>query len=152
MKRVCQLLCGVIALLLEALTKGAVLVMSPGPGKYVREMYSYFNPVTFGNANFPPLITAILTCAVLILGLIALKKRKAAIALIPVSVIAFAVSLLPLLYGIRYYSLIGAGISLALGLSAFFAIYAMVRKKPPQAAPNAPGWVPPPPPPPQRPQ
>lgn len=146
MKRFLQILFTAGALALMIFTKAAVMVTAPGPEIRVRSFYSYFSPIPFGNAMFPPLITAVLTCVLLILGFAALKNKKAQVALCILAPITFVVSLLPLLYGVRYYSLLGGCISLALLLSAFCAIWAMFGKKPPQAPP------PPPPPPPQYPR
>lgn len=145
MKRFLQILFTAAALALMIFTKAAVLVTAPGPDVRVRSFYSYFSPIPFGNAMFPPLITAVLTCVLLILGFAALKNKKAQIALCILAPITFIVSLLPLLYGIRYYSLLGGCISLALLLSAICAIWAMPGKK--QTPPP-----PPPPPPPQYPR
>ena len=129
MKRFLQILFTAAALALMIFTKAAVLVTAPGPDVRVRSFYSYFSPIPFGNAMFPPLITAVLTCVLLILGFAALKNKKAQIALCILAPITFIVSLLPLLYGIRYYSLLGGCISLALLLSAICAIWAMPGKK-----------------------
>ena len=144
MKRFLQIIFTAAALALEIFTKAAVMVTAPGPDIRVRSFYSYFDlAVFFGGAVFPPLITAVLTCVLLILGFAALKNKKAQVALCILAPITFVVSLLPLLYGVRYYSLLGSCISLALLLSALCAIWAMERKKQPQAAP--PHRPPPPP-------
>ena len=151
MKRFLQILFTAAALALEIFTKAAVLYSQPAPGQQIRTMYSYFAPtVAFGGAVFPPLITAVLTCVLLILSFVALKNKKAQIALCILAPITFIVSLLSLLYGLRYYSLLAGCISLALLLSAIFAISAMVRKKQPGGPAGQPpaGAYPPPPPPP----
>ena len=150
MKRFLNILFTAGALALMILTKAAVLVSAPGPGLHIRTMYSYFAPtVAFGGAVFPPLITAILTCVLLILGFAAIKNRKAGVALCILAPITFLVSLLTLLYGVRYYSLLAACISLCLLLSAIFAIAAAARRKPPKAPAGPPPGGNPPPPPPQ---
>ena len=156
MKRFLNILFTAAALALMIFTKAAVLYSAPAPGQLIRTMYSYFAPtVFFGGAVFPPLVTAVLTCILLILGFIAIKGKKAAIALCILAPVTFIVSLLTLLYGLRYYSLLAACISLCLLLSAIFAIAAAARRK----LPRAPGGQPPmppagmqPPPPPQYPQ
>ena len=161
MKRFLQILFTAGALALMIFTKAAVWISAPKPNELIRSMVSYFNVALFFNGMFPPLITAVLTCVLLILSFIALKNRKAQIALCILSPIAFIVSLLPLAYGKSgsywFYSLLGACISLCLLLSAIFAIAAMVRKKPPKGPGGQPpmppaGMQPPPPPPAQRPQ
>ena len=158
MKRFLQILFTAGALALMIFTKAAVLVSATGPdhNQLIRSFYSYFAPVVaFGGANFPPLITAVLTCILLILGFAAIKSRKAGVALCILAPITFIVSLLSLLYGLRYYSLLAACISLCLLLSAIFAIAAAARRKPPKAPAGQPPMPPagsPPPPPPQYPQ
>ena len=151
MKRFLSILFTVLALALEIFAKGAVGIYGPAPGMHVRVLYSYFSTVPFGYGMFPPLITAVLTVVLLILGFVAIKNRKAGIALCILASVTFIVSLLPLLYGRTggywFYSLVGLAISLALLLSAYFAIWAMVRKKPPKPAGPPPGGNPPPPPP-----
>ena len=150
MKRFLSILCAAGALALMIFTKGAVLIMTTGPNmnQFISEHYSYFNPITLSNENFPPLITAILTCLALILGFVAIKSKACRIILVPLTLVTFVVSVLPpFLYGLRWYSLLGAAISLLLLLSAVFALLALFGKKKGPAAP-APGAVPPPPPPP----
>ena len=151
MKRFLQILFTAAALALMIFTKAAVMVTVAGPdhNQQIRSFYSYFAPaVFFGNAVFPPLITAVLTCILLVLSLVALKNRKAQIALCILAPITFIVSLLTLLYGVRYYSLLAGCISLCLLLSAIFAIAAAARRKPPRPAPPPyPHHAPPPPPP-----
>ena len=150
MRRFLQILFTAGALALMIFTKAAVLYSQPAPGQHIRTMYSYFAPVVaFGGAVFPPLITAVLTCILLILGFAAIKSRKAGIALCILAPITFIVSLLSLLYGLRYYSLLAACISLCLLLSAIFAIAAAARRKPPKAPAGPPPGGNPPPPPPQ---
>ena len=62
MKRFLSILFTAGALALMIFTKGAAVVSSPDPGHYIRSTYSYFDPfVFFGAANFPPLITGVLT-------------------------------------------------------------------------------------------
>ena len=95
MTRFLQILFTAAALALMIFTKAAVLYTQPAPGQQIRTMYSYFAPtVAFGGAVFPPLITAILTCVLLILGFAAIKSRKAGVALCILAPVTFIVSLL----------------------------------------------------------
>ena len=108
----CILLC---TLVLEILPYGAVCNFGNPDGEPFRKTYSYFSFIPYGYANFSPLITAVLTCVLLLVVLIAIvfKKelgKKTAI----LAVIASILSLCPLLYGIAYYSVVGAGISVCL--------------------------------------
>lgn len=108
----CILLC---TLVLEILPYGAVCNFGNPEGEPFRETFSYFSFTPYGYANFSPLITAVLTCVLLLVVLIAIvfKKefgKKTAI----LAGIASLLSLCPLLYGITYYSIVGALISLTL--------------------------------------
>ena len=108
----CILLC---TLVLEILPYGAVCNFASPEGPPHRATYSYFSLTPYGYANFAPLITAILTCVLLLIVLISIifKKaigKKTAI----LAGIASLISLCPMLYGLDYYSIVGAMISLCL--------------------------------------
>lgn len=99
------------ALLLELLPIGAVMVFAAGPDERITETYSYFSLLPVGYANVTPLLTGILTIAILTLGITALfqfdkapKVRKA----------AFICSILSLLFSIAPLFLFGmAGMNAA---------------------------------------
>ena len=119
----CILLC---TLVLEILPRGAVCNFANPGGPPHRATYSYFSMIPYGYAHFSPLLTAILTCVLLLVVLIAIvfKKelgKKTSI----LAGIASILSLCPLLYGIAYYSIVGALISLT--LIAATAIMALVK-------------------------
>ena len=108
----CILLC---TLVLEILPYGAVCNFANPEGPPHRATYSYFSMIPYGYANFAPLITAILTCVLLLIVLISIifKKaigKKTAI----LAGIASLISLCPMLYGLDDYSIVGALISLCL--------------------------------------
>jgi uncharacterized membrane protein YhaH (DUF805 family) len=108
----CILLC---TLVLEILPYGAVCNFANPEGPPHRATYSYFSLTPYGYANFAPLITAILTCVLLLIVLISIifKKaigKKTAI----LAGIASLISLCPMLYGLDDYSIVGALISLSL--------------------------------------
>ena len=108
----CILLC---TLVLEILPYGAVCNFANPEGAPRRVTYSYFSLTPYGYANFAPLITAILTCVLLLIVLISIifKKaigKKTAI----LAGISSLISLCPMLYGLDYYSIVGALISLCL--------------------------------------
>ena len=108
----CILLC---TLVLEILPYGAVCNFGNPEGDPFRETFSYFSRTPYGYANFSPLITAVLTCVLLLVVLIAIvfKKelgKKTAI----LAGIASLISLCPMLYGLDDYSIVGALISLCL--------------------------------------
>jgi len=106
----------VCTLILEILPYGAVCVFLSDGGEKTRKLFSYFDLVPFGYANFAPFITALLTCALLVLGVIHLVKTSRALqrTICAVSGIAFLVSLAPMLYGISFFSVVAAIISLLL--------------------------------------
>ena len=68
-KRLFHLLLPVWILILELLPYGAVCIYAT-PGATCRSTYSYFDLIPFGYANFAPLITAVLTCVILVLLLV----------------------------------------------------------------------------------
>ena len=108
----CLLLC---TLVLEILPYGAVCNFANPEGEPFRKTYSYFSLTPYGSANFAPLITAVLTCVLLLTVIIAfaLKKelgKKTAV----FAGITSLISLCPMLYGLNYYSLVGAMISVCL--------------------------------------
>ena len=83
-KKIFLILWPVLALILEALPTGAVLCFAASPSEKIRKTFSYFSLTVFGNANF---------------------------ALFDCFIAAFIISLFPILYGMDFYSLTGAGIS-----------------------------------------
>ena len=115
-KRSLYLLLPIATLILEILPYGAVCVFAPSPTETVRETFSYFDPLPFGYANFAPLLTAIVTCAILALLVVYLftgGRRAMTVTKVLVDV-AGSLSLCPLLLGVRYYSVVGAIITLSL--------------------------------------
>ena len=115
-KRFLYLLLPIITLILEILPYGAVCNFSDGPTSIIRKTFSYFSIIPFGYANFAPLITAVLTCVVLILLLLYCftgKDNWATKSKIVLSIGA-VISFGPLLFGIRYFSAVGLLISLCL--------------------------------------
>ena len=114
--RFLSFICPVIALICEILPYGAVLNFWNPEGEPFRETYSYFNLTPFGYANSAPLITAILTCIIIVVTVIFLikPKRTAAKALAVLSLITYVISLMPLLFGISFFSIVGGIISTAL--------------------------------------
>lgn len=115
-KRIFCLIFPIAAIILEALPYGAVLNFAEPTGERIRRTYSYFNLTPFAYANFAPFITALLTVSLLALSVwYCVKENKnLKIGMTVLSVVAFACSLLPLAYGISYFSVVGAFISVAL--------------------------------------
>ena len=103
------------ALILEILPYGAVCNFANPEGEPWRKTYSYFSLTPYGYANFGPLITAILTCVllvILVLSLLLKKNWSKSISII--SAIATLTSLAPLMFGFSNFSLVGAMISICI--------------------------------------
>ena len=98
-----------VALILELLPYGVVLNFANPEGEPWRRTYSYFSMMPVGYANFGPLITAILTCVLLVLVVIYLFKSRKGLntAILNVAGFATATSLLPLMFGFDYITVIG---------------------------------------------
>ncbi len=103
----------IIALVLEALPYGAVLNFANPEGEPWRKTFSYFDPITFGYANFGPMLTAILTVVLFILVLIYFIKggKTLYLAVAATSGATAVCSLTPILYGFDSFSLVGAFIT-----------------------------------------
>lgn len=129
MKKKLFMLCTTLtALVLEILPYGAVCNFANPEGKPWRRTYSYFDMTPFGYANFAPFIVAILTCiliALLVISILAKKQMRKP--LLYVATISAVLSLAPLLYGIEFFSVVGALISIALFATA--AVSAFVKEK-----------------------
>ena len=121
MKKIGLVVLPAITIVLELLPLGAVCIFATSPTERVKETFSYFSLTPFGYANFAPLITAILTVAIFLLSLFALKKSGALKALFVLSIIAAVISLLPLVYGLNYYTLVGALIAVTLVIESILA-------------------------------
>lgn len=120
MKKICLAVLPALTIVLELLPLGAVCIFATSPTERVKETFSYFSLTPFGYANFAPLITAILTVVILLLSLISLKKDSVFNALFVLSIITAIISLMPLMYGLNNYSLVGAFITIALVTESIF--------------------------------
>lgn len=115
-KKWVAILLPIIAIILELLPYGAVLNFAPGPGETLRKTYSYFSLMPFGYANFGPFMTALLTCIILLLAVILLFRDGKGIkkALFICSIIAIVTSLMPLMFGVSYLTVVGGCITVVL--------------------------------------
>ena len=121
-KKLIMLCTTLIALVLEILPYGAICNFANPEGKPWRRTYSYFDLTPFGYANFAPFIVALLTCVLIILIVVSLvSKKEMKASILAVSAIATVLSLAPLLYGIRFFSVVGALISVALAITTVIA-------------------------------
>lgn len=133
-KRLLLLILPIITLILEIIPYGAVCNFarpaSDGSIGHFRELYSYFDMTPFGYANFSPLLTAILSCLVLLLVLIyCITGNKRVLSLVKNTLpICIVISLCPLLYGIRFFSLVGALITISL-LGELLLLHSFVKKQ-----------------------
>ena len=123
MKKKLIILCTtLIALVLEIMPYGAVCNFANPDGEPWRYTYSYFDLTPFGYANFAPFIVALLTCVLIVLIIVSLLSKKTVrTPILTVSAIATVLSLAPLLYGISFFSIVGAFISVALALTTVVA-------------------------------
>ncbi|MBO5785152.1 MAG: hypothetical protein J6R05_03680 [Bacteroidaceae bacterium] len=121
-KRLQYLILPVITLILELLPYGAVCnFMLPSttegvPAGRFRELYSYFDLTPFGWANFAPLITAIITCIVLLILVIYCftGKEKLARTAKNILCVGAVISFGPLVLGPHFLSVVGVLISISL--------------------------------------
>ena len=121
MKKIGLVVLPAITIVLELLPLGAVCIFATSPTERVKETFSYFSLTPFGYANFAPLITSILTVSIFLLALFAFKKIGVLKALFVLSIIAAVISLLPLMYGLNYYTLVGALITVTLVIESILA-------------------------------
>lgn len=128
-KRFLYLILPIVTLILEILPYGAVCNFADAEGKHLRKTFSYFDLTPFGYANFAPLITAILTCVAFIFLMIYCFTGNKSIASASgiVFCICSVISLAPLMYGIEYFSVVGAMIT-ALLITEWLILYFAVRE------------------------
>lgn len=111
-----------IALVLEVLPIGVVMVFATSPTKQTIEVYSYFSLLPVGYANFTPLLIGILTILIILLGAIALFRfdRAASIrkTIFVCSIISLLFSIVPLfLFGTVGMTVASYAVSCAILLS-----------------------------------
>ena len=118
----------VVSIILEALPYGAVCNFAT-PEKTLRTLFSYFDLTPFGYANFGPFLTACLTCVMLLLSVLMLVSTKTLInkAAVIFSAIAIVTSLMPLRFGVSYFSVIGGILSVLMIIQ--FVIIMIIKKR-----------------------
>lgn len=106
----------ILALFLELLPSGAVLVFASGPNESIRKTFSYFSLTPFGYANFAPFLTAVGTCALCVLAVVYLFQGNAKLHRLftYLALVCTIVSLGSLVFGTAYFTLTGTGITLCL--------------------------------------
>ena len=111
-KKIITLAILISALILEILPYGAVCNFANPEGEPFRKTYSYFSMIPYGYGDFGPLITAILTCVLLVIIVLSiLLKKDWSKSISIISAIATLTSLAPLMFGFSNFSLVGAMIS-----------------------------------------
>ncbi len=115
-KRILSLVFFLAALILELLPYGAVCNFADAEGENIRQTFSYFSFLPYGYGNIGPFITGVLTVIAVIAAALALfLKMKTAGETLPWICGAGAIaSLLPLIFGISFYSLVGGLITACL--------------------------------------
>ncbi len=113
-KKILLILFPLAALILALQPNGVVMFFGNPDGEPFRSTCSYFDPLAYGYANFGPLLTAILVCILLALSLLYLVKGKSLKLLRILSIIAIITSLMPLMFGLRSFTLIGLLITLCM--------------------------------------
>ena len=115
-KRFVYLVLPIITLILEVLPYGAVCIFASSPTDRIRETFSYFDLTPFGYANFSPFLTALITCLIFILLLIYWLKGNVVFAIKAKNIlyVATVMSLGPLVFGLSYFSVVGALITTCL--------------------------------------
>ena len=115
-KRFLYLVLPIITLILEVLPYGAVCIFASSPTDRIRETFSYFDLTPFGYANFAPFLTALITCLIFILLLIYWLKGNTVFAIKAKNIlfVATVMSLGPLVFGLSYFSVVGALITTCL--------------------------------------
>lgn len=135
-KRACELISlGALAaaLVLETLPKGVVLWWGTPSGEPSCSFHSWFDPLPYGVAMFPPFIAALLTVAVTVFSIIVMivgeRAAKPKNALFVCIIVTAAISLCPVLYGFQSVTVTGVFISLCLGVSALLRAAANSRPR-----------------------
>lgn len=123
----------ILLIILELMPNGAVLKFADAPenGKitFSYNYYSYFSSTPFGYASFGPLLTVALTLAILVLLIIYFISINTSLlkTVCYLSFIAFLASILPVIFGLDYITIIGIIIS-ALILGLWILIIFLLRK------------------------
>ena len=130
--RFSPLLCPAAAVILALLPYGAVLNFGQPDGEPIRRTFSYFSLIPFGYANFWPLMTAVLSCLLLILAVAAAIRPCARLYRIGgnLSAVAALISIGSwVMFGFSYFSPVGGGITLALVLHTALMALLLRRAK-----------------------
>ncbi len=130
-KRLIYLMLPIITLILEILPYGAVCNFANPEGEPWRKTFSYFDLTPFGYANFAPFLTALITCAIIVCLLIYLLTDSLRTIMVTKILLCIGTvfSLCPLLYGVDYFSLVGALITITLIFELILTVATVKLKK-----------------------
>lgn len=97
------------------------------------QTYSYFNPILYGYGNVGPLLTAILTSALLLVLVVLLmlptETHGAQVVITTLSALALVTSLLPLvMFGAEYFTMAGLLIAFLLVCSLIMSVQRLTGK------------------------
>lgn len=117
-KKILPIVLPLLTIVLEALPTGSVMYFGNPDGEPFKQTFSYFDPIHWGYADFAPNLTALLTCALLVLAVVNafVHGKKLSRTMTVLAVIATVCSLLTFVFGGTTF--IGAGISVLLVLTA----------------------------------
>ena len=123
-KRFLLLLLPLVTLILEILPYGAVCNFANPEGEPLRKTFSYFDLTPFGYANVAPFLTAIATCLILgaLLLYLFIGKTKALTLATVLLCVGVLLSLCPLCFGFRFFSVVGGLITASLLAELAFII------------------------------
>ena len=114
--------CLVLALILELLPFGAVMVMAPNPTERIMRTFSFFDLNVFGYGNFFPLLAGLLTVFSLLIGLFSAFRPLRSLclrnAVFRCTEAAAVLSFAQIFFGMEYLSVVGALVCVCLFLSA----------------------------------
>lgn len=114
--------CLVLALILEFLPFGAVMVMAPNPTERIMRTFSFFDLNVFGYGNFFPLLAGLLTVSSLLIGLFSAFRPLRSLclrnAVFRCTEAAAVLSFAQIFFGMEYLSVVGALVCVCLFLSA----------------------------------
>ena len=118
----------VVSIILEALPYGAVCNFAT-PENTIRTLFSYFDLTPFGYANFGPFLTACLSCVILLLSVLMFVSDKPVInkAATIISAVTIVTSLMPLMFSVSYFSVIGGILSVLMIIQ--FVIIMIIKKR-----------------------
>ncbi len=117
-----------MVLILELVPNGVVLRFANPEGEPWIRTYNYFSLTPFGYANFGPLLTALLSCILLLLVMVNWFRSRQGLntALAILSAVATATNFFPLLYGFQYVTPIGVIIGFLL---AGICLVCLIKEK-----------------------